>query len=187
MDDDKVLELAFNERWKRNVPTDMVAWDEPILRDMRHEFEAGFKAASALLAEKDKEIASLKERLAKWEGQTPVAWLENECRNVELDEPHVDYMMDYTPIYTAPPVREGKWVCTCGTTTNECIGTNDTCGYRPQVPDGWLHAIDEALVFWHLDVANATDTYEQAKEKLHKLINIEIAAATDPAVNGGKT
>ena len=32
----------------------------------------------------------------------------------------------------------------------------------PSVPDGWLRAIDEALVTAHIGVANAEDTYEQA-------------------------
>lgn len=35
---------------------------------------------------------------------------------------------------------------------------------------GWLRAIDEALVCHHVDVANASDTYEQAKDKLNKLL-----------------
>jgi hypothetical protein len=25
---------------------------------------------------------------------------------------------------------KGRWVCTCGTTTGECIGTDETCGFR---------------------------------------------------------
>ena len=36
-------------------------------------------------------------------------------------------------------------------------------------PSGWLRAIDEALVVTHLGVANASDTYEQAKAKLDSL------------------
>lgn len=53
------------------------------------------------------------------------------------------------------------------------------------VPDGWLRAIDEALVTAHIGVANAHDTYEQAKPKLDNLIGFHVGAATDPAVNGG--
>ena len=52
-------------------------------------------------------------------------------------------------------------------------------------PDGWLRAIDEALVVAHIDVANAEDTYEQAKAKLDNLIGLHVDIATDPAVNGG--
>ena len=53
------------------------------------------------------------------------------------------------------------------------------------VPDGWLRAIDEALVTAHIGVANASDTYEQAKAKLDNLIKFHVDAAIDPAVNGG--
>ena len=55
----------------------------------------------------------------------------------------------------------------------------------PSVPDGWLRAIDEALVTAHIGVANAHDTYEQAKAKLDNLIGFHVGVATDPAVNGG--
>ena len=53
------------------------------------------------------------------------------------------------------------------------------------VPEGWLRAIDEALVVTHLGVANGSDTYEQAKAKLDNLIGFHVDVATDPAVNGG--
>lgn len=53
------------------------------------------------------------------------------------------------------------------------------------VPDGWLRAIDEALVVTHLGVADESDTYEQAREKLINLIGWHVDVATDPAVNGG--
>ena len=55
----------------------------------------------------------------------------------------------------------------------------------PSVPEGWLRAIDEALVVAHIGVANAEDTYEQAKAKLDNLIGFNVDIATDPAVNGG--
>ena len=53
------------------------------------------------------------------------------------------------------------------------------------IPEGWLRAIDEALVVAHIGVANASDTYEQAKVKLDSLIGFHVDVATDPAVNGG--
>ena len=56
----------------------------------------------------------------------------------------------------------------------------------PSIPEGWLRAIDEALVVAHIGVANASDTYEQAKAKLDSLIGFHVAVATDPAVNGGR-
>ena len=55
----------------------------------------------------------------------------------------------------------------------------------PSVPDGWLRAIDDALVSAHVGVANTNDTYEQAKAKLDNLIGFHVDVATDPAVNGG--
>ena len=55
----------------------------------------------------------------------------------------------------------------------------------PSIPDGWLRAIDEALVVAHIGVANESDTYEQAKAKLDTLIGLHVDIATDPAVNGG--
>ena len=55
----------------------------------------------------------------------------------------------------------------------------------PSVPDGWIRAIDEALVVTHLGVANASDTYEQAKAKLDSLIGFHVDVAIEPAVNGG--
>lgn len=55
----------------------------------------------------------------------------------------------------------------------------------PSIPEGWLRAIDEALVVAHIGVANADDTYAQAKAKLDSLIGFHVDVATDPAVNGG--
>lgn len=55
----------------------------------------------------------------------------------------------------------------------------------PIIPEGWLRAIDEALVVTHLGVANAHDTYEQAKAKLDSLIGFHVDIAIEPAVNGG--
>lgn len=55
----------------------------------------------------------------------------------------------------------------------------------PNLPEGWLRAIDEALVVTHLGVADKSDTYEQAREKLNNLIGWHVAVATDPATNGG--
>lgn len=47
-------------------------------------------------------------------------------------------------------------------------------------PEGWLRAIDEALVVAHVGVANADDTYEQAKAKLDNLIGFHFHLAADP-------
>lgn len=52
--------------------------------------------------------------------------------------------------------------------------------------EGWLRAIDEAMVCSHLGVAGESDTYEEAKKKLNALICWHVGVATDPAVNGGQ-
>ena len=57
---------------------------------------------------------------------------------------------------------------------------------QPAIPDGWLRAVDEAMVCSHLGVADASDSYEVAKKKLNDLIcwNAEVnryfAAAPKP-------
>ena len=55
----------------------------------------------------------------------------------------------------------------------------------PSVPDGWLRAIDDALVSAHVGIRYADDSYEQAKAKLDSLIGFHVDVASDPAVNGG--
>ena len=50
---------------------------------------------------------------------------------------------------------------------------------------GWLTACDEEMICYHLGVANLSDNYESAKRKLRALIDLNVAIATDPAVNGG--
>ena len=55
----------------------------------------------------------------------------------------------------------------------------------PGISEGWLRAIDEALVVAHIGVANESDTFEQAREKLDNLIGFHVDVASDPAVNGG--
>lgn len=55
----------------------------------------------------------------------------------------------------------------------------------PPAQTPYLRVIDEELVGAHLDVANETDTYTEAKAKVNKLIAWHIHVATDPAVNGG--
>jgi len=50
---------------------------------------------------------------------------------------------------------------------------------------GWLRACDEAMTSLHIGVANLSDSYVSAKEKLRTLINLHITIATDPTVNGG--
>lgn len=49
----------------------------------------------------------------------------------------------------------------------------------------WIQVLDEALVSAHLGIADETDIYEEAKEKLQALIDWHIFIALDPAMNGG--
>ena len=82
----------------------------------------------------------------------------------------------------APSVPEG--VSFIDTSQLEgVVSTEIVHSYPP--PSGWLRAIDEALVVTHLGVANARDTYEQAKAKLDSLIGFHVDIAIEPAVNGG--
>lgn len=46
-------------------------------------------------------------------------------------------------------------------------------------PEGWLRAIDEALVVHHIDIANSADSYEVAKKKLNTLLAINSDIARD--------
>ena len=62
---------------------------------------------------------------------------------------------------------------------------NHSAQPAPSVPEGWLRAIDEAIVVAHIGVANADDSYEEARTKLNNLIGFHVDVATEPAVNGG--
>ena len=99
----------------------------------------------------------------------------------------------FTPTHWAPlilpgaqpaPVQGSEGVSFIDTSQLEgVVSTEIVHSYPP--PSGWLRAIDEALVVAHIGVANADDTYEQAKAKLDSLIGFHVDVATDPAVNGG--
>ena len=58
----------------------------------------------------------------------------------------------------------------------DCAETDDgaialyTAPPAPSAPDGWMRAIDEALVTHHLGVADIADDYEAAKKKLNTLL-----------------
>ena len=58
-------------------------------------------------------------------------------------------------------------------------------GKQSAAGTGWVEAADQELVCAHLGVANSTDTQEDAARKLRELIDLHVAIATDPAVNGG--
>ena len=89
-----------------------------------------------------------------------------------------------TPDTQPTPVLKPENVSFIDTSQLEgVVSTEIVHSYPP--PSGWLRAIDEALVVAHIGVANADDTYEQAKAKLNNLIGFHVNVATDPAVNGG--
>lgn len=57
--------------------------------------------------------------------------------------------------------------------------THVYCGYpvtdcpappAPAVPDGWLRAIDEAMVVHHVGIADQADDYETARKKMNLLL-----------------
>ena len=49
----------------------------------------------------------------------------------------------------------------------------------PSVPDGWIRAIDEAMVVHHIGIADRADSYEVAKKKLNALLAINSDIARD--------
>lgn len=54
------------------------------------------------------------------------------------------------------------------------------------VRQGWIRVVDEFLVTRHLGIARPTDTYDEARAKLLKIIDFEIDIATDPVVGGDR-
>ena len=54
-----------------------------------------------------------------------------------------------------------------------------------QIRSGWLRAVDDNMTSSHIGVANACDTYHEARKKLSDLIEWHVQVATDPCVNGG--
>jgi hypothetical protein len=109
------------------------------------------------------ECDALRSKVTEMERQEPVAWAATDetCRIVEALSFNQSRRFD-TPLGILPGAQPA-----------------------PSIPDGWLRAIDEALVVAHIGVANESDTYEQAKAKLDTLIGLHVDIATDPAVNGG--
>ena len=105
------------------------------------------------------EITRLRAKIEAMEQQEPVAWMSSRNGFIVKDNKNHDYNL---PLYLAPGAQPA-----------------------PSTPEGWLRAIDEALVVAHIGVANESDTYEQAKSKLDSLICFHVNVATDPAVNGG--
>ena len=97
--------------------------------------------------------------------QIPVAWCREPDkygrRKLSFEKPTRTMAPTWHPLYLAPGAQPA-----------------------PRIPEGWLRAIDEALVVAHIGVANESDTYEQAKAKLNNLIGFHVDVATDPAVNG---
>ena len=54
-----------------------------------------------------------------------------------------------------------------------------------QIKSCWLRAVDDNMTSSHIGVANASDTYHEARKKLSDLIEWHVQVATDPCVNGG--
>ena len=111
-----------------------------------------------------KELEGLRAKIEAMEKQEPVAWqrLYKDGSGTE-DVTDLPYVFEHQrPLYALPGAQPA-----------------------PSMPDGWLRAINEALVVAHIGVANASDTYEQAKAKLDSLIGFHVDVATDPAANGG--
>ena len=145
------------------------------LSDVEEHFTPGERLQLARLAEV--------QRVGRSESGKPLL----ECVVVEADWPEYEPTWNaiearMTGAQPAPSAPEG--VSFIDTSQLEgVVSTEVVHSYPP--PSGWLRAIDKALVAAHLGVANADDTYEQAKFKLDSLIGFHVTVATDPAVNGG--
>lgn len=129
------------------------------------------------------EIRELRAEVQTWKQQSESYW--EKIKAMEKQEPagtlHDDgyfvwnprcrpdsnYVGWKTKLYTLPGAKEGE-----------------PAQPAPSIPEGWLRAIDEALIVAHIGMASASDTYEQAKAKLENLIGFHVDVATDPAVNG---
>ena len=67
----------------------------------------------------------------------------------------------------------------------DCAETDDgaialyTAPPAPSVPDGWIRAIDEAMVVHHIGIADRADSYEVARKKLNALLAINSDIARD--------
>ena len=112
-------------------------------------------------------IERLRAKIEEMKQQEPAAYLWTNVQSgdseVTWDEDAFDREMWHrSPLYTTPGAQ-----------------------LAPRVPDGWLRAVDEALVVAHLGIADESDTYEQARSKLDSLIGFHVDVATDPKVNGG--
>lgn len=121
----------------------------------------------ARLEAAEKERDDLLAKSAEMEKQEPAAfrWELKAGQYTYVDKPeHASKNDRIVPLYLAPGAQAQP---------------------TPSIPEGWLRAIDEALVVAHIGVANESDTYEQARVKLHNLIGFHVDVATDPAVNGG--
>ena len=117
------------------------------------------KSYEELIEELQNEYDRLRAKIEAMEQQEPVAWMSSRNGFIVKDNKNHDYNL---PLYLAPGAQPA-----------------------PSTPEGWLRAIDEALVVAHIGVANESDTYEQANVKLNNLICFHEDIATDPAVNGG--
>ena len=71
-----------------------------------------------------------------------------------------------TALYAAPPHQSEHHL--------EMVNTP-----APSVPDGWIRAIDEAMVVHHIGIADRADSYEVAKKKLNALLAINSDIARD--------
>lgn len=131
-----------------------------IVERLNDSLSAGY---SELRKEAAVEIMRLRAKIEAMERQGPVAWCATDETGTVIEALGMNQSRRFdTALYLAPGAQPA-----------------------PSVPDGWLRAIDEALVVAHVGVANESDTYEQAKAKLDSLIGFHVDVATDPAVNGG--
>ena len=130
----------------------------------RDELRAEVESWKGLAQQFGKEADALRTKVAEMERQEPVGKFVQHPSNGLWEQDGYGDNPDANPLYALPGAQAQP---------------------APSIPEGWLRAIDEALVVAHIGVANADDTYEEAKAKLERLIGFHVDVATDPAVNGG--
>lgn len=87
-------------------------------------------------------------------------------------------------------IEKLRWAVVVGG-NNTCIQAVDMLEADGRVQQvavpvyGWLTACDEEMINYGIGVANLSDSYSSAKVKLRALMDLHVAVATDPAVNGG--
>lgn len=137
-------DTALKERIidSRGSTLNAAANERDALRAELADLRSSMTFRTSLIGRIEAERDALRAKIEAMEQQEPVVWRRrSDCGWSYKTKPVNGLVLE--PLYLAPGAHPA-----------------------PSVPEGWLRAIDEALVVAHIGVANANDTYEQAKAKL---------------------